>query len=47
MHDCFSCSAYLDIDGWKYWTMGAELDLTTLINRAKLEPSQEHREDRE
>jgi hypothetical protein len=30
---------YLDIDGWKYWTMGAALGETILINRAKLEPS--------
>jgi hypothetical protein len=37
---------YLDIDGWKYWTMGAPLGPTgaydpnihtTLINRARLE----------
>jgi exonuclease III len=27
---------YLDIDGWKYWTMGAPLEDTTLINRAKI-----------
>jgi hypothetical protein len=27
---------YLDIDDWKYWTMGAPLEHTTLINRAKL-----------
>jgi hypothetical protein len=26
---------YLDIDGWKYWTMGAPLEDTTLINRAR------------
>jgi hypothetical protein len=26
---------YLNIDGWKYWTMGAPLKDTTLINRAK------------
>lgn len=25
---------YLDIDGWQYWTMGAPLSDTTLINRA-------------
>ena len=28
---------YLEIDGWKYWTMGGALDETTLINRAKVE----------
>ena len=27
---------YLDIDGWQYWTMGAPLGATILINRAKL-----------
>jgi GH25 family lysozyme M1 (1,4-beta-N-acetylmuramidase) len=27
---------YLDIDGWQYWTMGAPLAATILINRAKL-----------
>jgi hypothetical protein len=27
---------YLDIDGWQYWTMGAPLEATILINRAKL-----------
>lgn len=26
---------YLDIDGWQYWTMGAPLEETILINRAK------------
>jgi hypothetical protein len=26
---------YFDIDGWKCWTMGAPLEDTTLINRAK------------
>jgi hypothetical protein len=30
---------YLDIDGWKYWTMGSPPSKTILINRAKLEPS--------
>lgn len=28
---------YLNIGEWKYWTMGAPLDQTILINRAKLE----------
>jgi hypothetical protein len=27
---------YLDIDGWKYWTMGAPLAETILINRARI-----------
>lgn len=27
---------YLDIDGWKYWTMDQILAETTLINRAKV-----------
>lgn len=27
---------YLNIDGWQYWTMGAPLEATILINRAKL-----------
>ena len=26
-----------DLDGWSYWTMGAPLDETILINRAKLD----------
>lgn len=26
---------YLNIDGYKYWTMGCELEATTIINRAK------------
>ncbi|HKF49306.1 MAG TPA: hypothetical protein VKB38_18245 [Terracidiphilus sp.] len=30
---------YLNIDDWKYWTMGAPLEQTTLINRAKLKPN--------
>jgi len=28
---------YLEIDGWKYWTMGEAPDETTIINRAKVE----------
>ena len=28
---------YLNANGYKYWTMGAPLDETTLINRAKVE----------
>lgn len=31
---------YIDLDGWMYWTMGAPLDITILINRAK--PEQYH-----
>lgn len=27
---------YLDIDAWKYWTMGEEPRETTIINRAKV-----------
>jgi hypothetical protein len=27
---------YLDVDGWQYWTMGAPLKATVLINRARL-----------
>ena len=29
---------YLDLDGWKYWTMGAPIPETTVLNRAKLKP---------
>lgn len=27
---------YLDLDGWQYWTMGTDVESTTLINRARL-----------
>jgi hypothetical protein len=27
---------YLDLDGWTYWTMGAPIEETILINRARL-----------
>ena len=27
---------YLEIDAWRYWTMGAPVEATTIINRAKL-----------
>ena len=27
---------YFDVDGWQYWTMGAPLAATILINRADL-----------
>src|SRR5262245_52995992 len=30
---------YLDIDGMQYWTMGAALASTILINRAQISPS--------
>ena len=26
---------YLEIDGWKYWTMGNPIEETTIINRYK------------
>jgi hypothetical protein len=26
---------YLELDGWEYWTMGAPLPETTVINRAR------------
>lgn len=29
----------LNLDGWKYWTMGAPLKSTILINRARLDDS--------
>ena len=32
---------YFDLDGWKYWTMGAPLEETILINRARAN-GQEH-----
>lgn len=28
---------YLDVDDWTYWTMGAPIEETILINRARLE----------
>ena len=28
--------AYLELDGWEYWSMGAPVPETTLINRALL-----------
>jgi hypothetical protein len=27
---------YLDIDGWKYWTMGSPVPETRVINRARI-----------
>lgn len=29
-------NTYLEIDGWKYWTMGAAPEETTIINRERL-----------
>jgi hypothetical protein len=29
---------YFDLEGYEYWTMGAPLDETILINRAKKKP---------
>jgi hypothetical protein len=28
---------YLELDGWEYWTMGAPIPETVVINRARLE----------
>jgi hypothetical protein len=28
---------YLEIDGWQYWTMGAPVAETTVINRARVD----------
>jgi hypothetical protein len=30
---------YFDVDEWQYWTMGAPLKSTILINRAKVPPA--------
>jgi hypothetical protein len=30
------CYTYLELDGWKYWTMGAPVGATTIINRAEV-----------
>ena len=30
---------YLELDGWEYWTMGAPLPETTVINRARIDQS--------
>ena len=32
---------YLDLDGWTYWTMGAQVDATILVNRARLDRPEE------
>ena len=29
---------YLEVDGWRYWTMGAPVAVTTIINRAEISP---------
>jgi hypothetical protein len=29
---------YYDVDGFKYWTMGSPIAITTILNRARLEP---------
>ena len=34
---------YYDEDGWVYWTMGAPIDATTIINRCRKELSFEYR----
>ena len=34
---------YYDEDGWVYWTMGAPLEDTTIINRSRKEQSFEYR----
>ena len=31
---------YLTVDGWRYWTMGAPVEATTIINRAKVSEGQ-------
>jgi hypothetical protein len=28
---------YFNVDGWRYWSMGAPADKTTILNRARLE----------
>lgn len=38
---------YLELDGWEYWTMGAPIPATTVINRAVLvQPEPPVRSDR-
>jgi hypothetical protein len=32
--------AYLEVDGWEYWTMGEPIPETTVINRALVEQSE-------
>lgn len=33
--------AYLEIDGWDYWSMGAPIPETTVINRALITPDED------
>ena len=35
---------YLNVDRWKYWTMGARVESTIIINRASLDLPGERRE---
>jgi hypothetical protein len=35
---------YLDLDGYQYWTMGAAVEKTILINRALLDPAAKDRQ---
>lgn len=30
------CYTYLEVGAWRYWTMGASVQATTLVNRAKV-----------
>lgn len=30
------CNVYLELDGWRYWTMGWRVDETIIINREQL-----------
>lgn len=32
---------YLEIDGWRYWTMGAPPEITTILNRARIDTEPE------
>ncbi len=34
---------YFDEDGYVYWTMGAPLDITIILNRCRLEQTYEYR----
>jgi hypothetical protein len=33
-------SVYFDLDGWSYWTMGAPVAITIIVNRAKIGSTQ-------
>jgi len=37
---------YLDLDGWSYWTMGAPVEETTLINRARVDSADQFEQTR-